>query len=171
MKREIRPKLLKDIICRIWWGWHAMGVMKEWPTFPKVSKLVPQCNIVSCPEHLFVCGGVLLLCRECKRHILDLFQKCLYVSVYVCVFLGTYALVYEFMRYPSTQLLILSIAYFVHSIRYFLAVGQMVSVCIKKTNKKINRNRFLILFTYYPIYPTPPLGQDMTQGQFSLSGV
>ena len=23
---------------------------------------------------------------------------------------------------------------------------------------------------YYPIYPTPPLGQDMTQGQF-LSGV
>ena len=30
-----------------------------------------------------------------------------------------------------------------------------------------------ILKKYYPIYPTPPLGQDMTQGQFfkqSLTG-
>ena len=29
---------------------------------------------------------------------------------------------------------------------------------------------FLHYFNSYPIYPTPPLGQDMTQGQF-LSGV
>ena len=28
----------------------------------------------------------------------------------------------------------------------------------------------LTIFRFNPIYPTPPLGQDMTQGQF-LSGV
>ena len=39
-----------------------------------------------------------------------------------------------------------------------------------KVLKKKERQIYCTSHTTYPIYPTPPLGQDMTQGQF-LSGV
>ena len=65
------------------------------------------------------------------------------------------------------------------------AVGKMLlllflykdSVGIKKknTNADIPFNNetktHTLLPILYHIYPTPPLGQDMTQGQFFLSGV
>ena len=40
-------------------------------------------------------------------------------------------------------------------------------IMVNSSDQKL-KNRFYVLEA--PIYPTPPLGQDMTQGQF-LSGV
>ena len=54
---------------------------------------------------------------------------------------------------------------FVHSLKFI----NYIWICMWVYNRK-SEWRFYFRLNNYPIYPTPPLGQDMTQGQF-LSGV
>ena len=44
---------------------------------------------------------------------------------------------------------------------YYIFEGQFIN----KRNS-LKKEKKIIIFVKYPIYPTPPLGQDMTQGQF-----
>ena len=58
--------------------------------------------------------------------------------------------------------------------KYVFGVGGPRGVIVKAMDCGIVVSEFVIQSRYYHIYPTPPLGQDMTQGQFfkwSLTGL
>ena len=77
-----------------------------------------------------------------------------YVSLWTFAFL-IHVLVFSYENLPVCHLKYMYILFSTHISFIFIFLSFCLSLCCE---------------WYYPIYPTPPLGQDMTQGQF-LSGV